>query len=352
MSYENGWAAMNLEMPGKIPRTEYSIEGHWDLLKKVTGRDVSVDSPLEHKISVQRDFRHAWDYGFVFGKLIQGEQLAAKHTSMGHASFQAGGVDFNNETSCPFKSVEEALAFDPLDFYGQKDIKAITRRFEEIYTEEDRKTPDTVSMTGIYITCISGLLEIYGWDMMLTAMGTDPKRFGEITNRYAQWMQQYFIALADTKMPVVMIHDDIVWTSGPFTSPAWYREFVFPNFKKYLEPLREAGKKIIYCSDGNYNEFIDDIADAGFNGFVMEPTTDMGYIAEKYGQTHVIVGNADTRILLYGTKEEIRNEVKRCISIGKKCPGFFMAVGNHIPANTPIDNALYYNEVYEELSQR
>ena len=32
--------------------------------------------------------------------------------------------------------------------------------------------------------------------------------------------------------------------------------------------------------------------------------------------------------------------------------GFFMAVGNHIPANTPVENALYYNEVYEELSRR
>jgi len=29
-----------------------------------------------------------------------------------------------------------------------------------------------------------------------------------------------------------------------------------------------------------------------------------------------------------------------------------MAVGNHIPPNTPVDNALFYNEVYEELAQR
>jgi hypothetical protein len=29
-----------------------------------------------------------------------------------------------------------------------------------------------------------------------------------------------------------------------------------------------------------------------------------------------------------------------------------MAVGNHIPSNTPIENALYYNEVYDELSRR
>jgi hypothetical protein len=38
----------------------------------------------------------------------------------------------------------------------------------------------------------------------------------------------------------------------------------------------------------------------------MEPTIDMAYIAEKYGKNHVLTGNADTRILLSGTKVEIR----------------------------------------------
>jgi uroporphyrinogen-III decarboxylase len=127
---------------------------------------------------------------------------------------------------------------------------------------------------------------------------------------------------------------------------------VFPNYKKYFAPLIESGKKIMFCSDGNFDEFVDDIADTGVHGFVFEPLTDLEYIALKYGQTHVIVGNADTRVLLSGSKEQIRAEVERCISLGRDCPGFFMAVGNHIPANTPVENALYYNQVYEEIGWR
>jgi len=108
----------------------------------------------------------------------------------------------------------------------------------------------------------------------------------------------------------------------------------------------------MYTCDGDYTMFVDDIATAGVDGFVMEPATDMAYIAEKYGKTHSFVGNADTRILLDGTKQQIRDEVARCMDIGKDCPGFFMAVGNHIPPNTPVENALYYNEVYNELGRR
>ncbi len=53
-----------------------------------------------------------------------------------------------------------------------------------------------------------------------------------------------------------------------------------------------------------------------------------------------------------GDRAAFPAEVERCISRGRDCPGFFMAVGNHIPANTPVENALYYNEVYEEFSRR
>jgi len=165
-------------------------------------------------------------------------------------------------------------------------------------------------------------------------------------------MQQYYDALADSDVPVVMIHDDIVWASGPVLRPSWYREFVFPNYAKYTTPLLESGKKIIFCSDGNFTEFIDDIAGCGFHGFVFEPLTNLEAIVERYGQTHVIVGNADTRILLSGGRGAIRTEVERCMSLGRNCPGFFMAVGNHIPPNTPVENALFYNEVYEELAVR
>ena len=35
MSYEDGWAALNLEMPTRIPRTEYSVQMHWDLIRAV-----------------------------------------------------------------------------------------------------------------------------------------------------------------------------------------------------------------------------------------------------------------------------------------------------------------------------
>lgn len=53
-----------------------------------------------------------------------------------------------------------------------------------------------------------------------------------------------------------------------------------------------------------------------------------------------------------GSKEDIRRGGERCISVGKSCSGFFMSVNNMMPPITPVENALYYSEVLDELSPR
>jgi hypothetical protein len=352
MSYQDGWAALNLEMPPRVPRTEYSAEMHWDLIQAVTGIEVGVESPPEVRDRAARAFVKAWNYDLRWSTRIHGEIFGSLRTDMGHAAYLAGAEDLREAGRCPFQSPEEVLAFDPWKAYGNIDQQAWARKFEEHYQANCRWSPDLVNMTGIYVTCVSGLIEIFGWEMLLAAAGTDPAGFGAVADRYCSWAKQYFEALGAADVPVVMVHDDIVWTSGAIFPPEWYRQYVFPNYRKLFPPILDSGKKLLYTSDGNYTEFIDDVANCGVTGFVMEPTTDMKYVAEKYGRTHVFIGNADTRILLSGPKTAIRAEVERCLSIGKRCPGFFMAVGNHLPPNTPVENALYYNRVYEELSRR
>ena len=352
MSYINGKAAINLEFPDIIPRTEYSAEFHWDLVNRVVGTSISEQSSPEEQQKATSAFVKAWDYGIYWNIYMHNQHFGDMYTHMGHASYSSGGSDYSNKVYSPFEDLEDVLAFDPVSAYGVPDPKEAAQIFIDNYALQQKLFPDAVNMTGTYVTCMSGLIEIFGWDMLLMSAGYDPDAFGAVANRYADWMIPYFEALANAKIPVVMVHDDIVWTEGPFISKDWYRQYIFPNYKRFFAPLIEAGSKILYTSDGNYNEFIDDIADCRVNGFVMEPLTDMAAIAERYGKTHVIVGNADTRVLLQGSREDIYAEVKRCMDIGRSCPGFIMAVGNHIPANTPVDNALYYNECYEKLRKR
>jgi hypothetical protein len=354
MSYKSGVAALSLEFTDRVPRTEYSAESyHWPLVQKVTGIDTSIE---ENRAKAKKEFVKKWDYAFFWTTLTRQDTIqesGGRATKMGHAEYAEGGVDFDAEINCPFKTVEEVYNFDALQEYGERNQEELIKELNALYHKEREYWGDiTVSMAGVYITLFSGLIEIFGWEMLLLAMGQDPKRFDRTIENYYQWIKQYFDAWARTDAEVFGSHDDICWTSGPVTHPDWYRKYIFPRYKKLWEPILSSGKKLIFTSDGKYDIFFDDIVNCGANVLVMEPGNDMKGFAEKYGKTHGFVGNADTRILLSGTKEEIYKEVKRCMDIGEKYPGFIMAVGNHIPPNTPVDNALYYNEAYLKLSKR
>jgi hypothetical protein len=314
--------------------------------------DVTNESPAESKQEARRAFVRLWNYDFFWSTLIGRGELGRFSTNMGHAEYAVDGSDRDEDVHALYDDPEDVLAFDPVDALGKKERSELSARFTEHYRANCAANPTGVNMTGTYITVISGLLQLFGWDMLLLAAGTDPRRFGTLTNRYGDWMLQYYEAMAECEAPLIMVHDDMVWTSGPFIAPAWYRQYVFPNFKRYFRPLKEAGKKIVFTSDGDYTMFIDDLVECGVDGFVLEPMTDLAYLAERYGKTHFFIGNADTRILLSGSKEQIRAEVERCMHIGKPYPGFFLAVGNHIPANTPVESCLYYNQCYEEMMMR
>ncbi len=206
-------------------------------------------------------------------------------------------------------------------------------------------------MGGVYITVLSGLIEIYGWETLLLALAS-PRELARVMDAYVEWVSQFYRAYARTGIPVLMCHDDICWTSGPFASPEWYRRDYFPRLGRLLAPWKEAGKKVMFTSDGDTTVFFDDLVACGCDVLVMEPQADMALFAQKYGRTCGFVGNADTRVLLLGGRDDIRREVERCFAIGRACPGFVMAVGNHIPPNTPVDNALWYDECYRKLAPR
>lgn len=271
---------------------------------------------------------------------------------MGHAAYAQGGVDLSLEKSCPFCEPEEVLRFRATEKFGTINAQEILEKINQDYRENCRNYPDTVCMTGCYVSCFSGLIELFGWEMLLLAAGMDAKAFGKVAEDYGNFIRQYFEVLAKCESKIIMIHDDLCWTNGPVVAPEWYREFVFPVLKKETRLLKDAGKIVLFTSDGNYTQFINDVAACGIDGFVLEPVTDLQSIVQAYGKTHVIVGNVDTRVLLSGNRDDIYREVKRSVEIGKNCPGFFLAVGNHIPANTPVENAMYYNEVYMKLRRR
>lgn len=337
MSYDIGWRTLQREAPERLAHTEYC--SNYALVRAVTGLD-----PRTEGAKAWRAFYDAWEYDLLWstndGPVGWGKR--GRITDMGHAEFLEGGIDRRDTVYCPFKDVEEVLNFDAVEEYGLPAMEELVAYYEDFYRRRQATYPNQVFPGGYYKTIVSGAIQAFGWEMLLTA-AADQRRFDRVLESFFRLSLHHYQAWARTSIRVFICHDDMVWSQGPFMHPDFYRRAIFPRYAKLWEVLHEAGKIVLYCSDGTWTEFVDDIAAAGADGFIFEPTTSLEYVVERYGRTHVIVGSkVDCRTLTFGTREQIRQEIEETLRLAKKCPGFVFAVGNHIPSNVPVENALFY----------
>jgi hypothetical protein len=143
-------------------------------------------------------------------------------------------------------------------------------------------------------------------------------------------------AWAATAAPVIIQHDDFVWTAGAFMHPEIYRTVIIPRYAELWKPLHAAGKKVLFCSDGAWTEFAQEIVDAGADGLIFEPCNDFAFMAERFGGSHCLVGSCvDCRDLTFGLWGKAERDMKRTFELLEKCRGAIVAVGNHLPANIP-----------------
>lgn len=326
MSRKIGMDTICLRPTPRLAHTEYSLEYHAGLLK-----------------TLKRGLAEEWDFDFLWctndGPV---DWSKGRVTDMGHAVYAADGSDQRDAVQSPFTDPEEIYAFDPAFEYGVPGHREMVRYYEDWYQAAQAGNPGQVVTGGYYKTVISGALSSFGWDMLLLA-AADRRRFAQVIERFGDYTLLYARAWAETSIEAYIQHDDMVWTAGPFLHPDFYRGVIFPQYKRMWEPLKKAGKKVLFCSDGKWDMFMDDIAACGADGFIFEPTNDLDYVAGRFGSTHCIVGSkVDCRTMAFGTWEQVKAEMDATLALAKRCPGFLWAVGNHIPANVSDEMCIRY----------
>ena len=359
MSYQIGLDVLNLRPAPRYGHTDYCSN---DELKRRLGVRATRLGPAEQQFATgglstdpkAPTFEDAWECDFLWnthdGPVPWGER--GRTTDMGHADFLEGGVDRREPKPSPFHSPEEVWAFDAVKEYGLPDFAGLVKFYEEKYRDAQAANPNQVVTCGYYKTLVSGAIEAFGWDMLLEA-AADQDQFETVLDSFFQLTLHHAKAWAATSAPVYINHDDMVWTEGAFLHPEFYRRAIFPRYRALWKVLRDAGKKVLFCSDGNFVDFVADVAGAGADGFIFEPMLPLETVVGQFGQTHVIISSkVDARTLTFGTPTQIKAEVDATLRLAKQCRGFMFAVGNHIPSNVPVENALYYFDYLKQHWER
>jgi uroporphyrinogen decarboxylase len=138
--------------------------------------------------------------------------------------------------------------------------------------------------------------------------------------------------LAHEDVDFIFFGDDMAYTGGMMISPDMMRNLFFPWYRRYIQIARDAGKAIIFHSDGNIEPIIPDFIAAGLNGLnPIEPLAmDIVNLKRQYAGKVALMGNIDVDLLSRGTQEEVETLTKKRLNELKSGGGYLLASSNSI----------------------
>lgn len=155
--------------------------------------------------------------------------------------------------------------------------------------------------------------------------------------------------------PIYFTWSDIAYKNRLLFSPKVMRELFIPMLRRVCEPLKNAGLTVIFHSDGDVSEILDEMVDAGIDGLnPIEPLAgmDIGAIRKRYGKRLILVGNLDcSQLLPLGSPDEIRSAVKETLRVAGKGGGLFIGSSSEIVPATPLENVLAFYEACREYGK-
>ena len=313
-----------------------------------------------------------WVFNPAFFRAVTGRAISEDPLRVAIEAFRKVGANLTpqfaiatTEDYHPFHSPPSEPAISPEDVCSEierlPDIETLERGFDleaaaENYTRpilEFRKVAqdDILRISSFGHPNFMGSYGKWGYEAFLTALALYPEHIGRwfaYTGEYSR-LQNLAVAEAVRKYdlaPFVYNGDDICYNAGPMCSVDTLRRLYFPALRHAIQPLHDAGIRIIWHSDGNILPILDDLLQAGmwgFQGFQEETGPTLDVMASQrtiWGRRPILIGSVSvTRTMPFATAEDVRADVDRCFAA---CPGggFVLATSSSFGPEVPVENML------------
>ena len=210
-----------------------------------------------------------------------------------------------------------------------------------------------LSIASGYCGFFGSLRELMGDVNLLMAYYDKPELLHEITNYLTEfWMEIYGHVLQDVEVDSAEFWEDMCFKTGPLISPALFREFMMPYYKRLIGFLRANGVRH-FCvdTDGNCTRLIPLFIECGITGmlpFEVQAGMDIVEVRKQYPQLQ-IYGGIDKNLVAQG-KEAIDSELERKMPPLLKQGGYVPFVDHIVHPDISWENFVYYRRRVRELA--
>lgn len=159
-----------------------------------------------------------------------------------------------------------------------------------------------------------------------------------ILERYYEWVLVVTERVNGMGFDAFVSTDDFAFNTGPFLSPALFRELAMPYYRKVGERLTLPW---IIHSDGNVMPYLPDLMELGIAGLhpIEKGAMDMAAVKRTYGSNLCLLGNVDLNILGLGTPQDVDREVQELIQVAGPGGGYVVTSGNSLASYVKPENA-------------
>jgi hypothetical protein len=158
-------------------------------------------------------------------------------------------------------------------------------------------------------------------------------------------------ALREAPICWVQIWEDMCFNGGPLISPAMFRTFLLPLYRRMADAIHEAGVDLIMVdSDGDVAQLAPLWLEAGISGvYPMEQAAgnDLFTYRARYGRNLLMYGGIDKRVLTEGhaaIERELRNKIPLAWE-----GGYIPTLDHTIPSDVTYANYMYYLSLKRKL---
>lgn len=241
-----------------------------------------------------------------------------------------------------FKSPEDVVAYvkqlpTPAQARNEMDFRAEYEGWSELVGRRQENMPDILWVPGHQAGVVRFMWYMdFGFEPYFMALALYPEVMERLFELEAVRAYRRNEAIAQCihdqgLLPVVYLGEDICDNRGPMARPEILRDIYFPHLEYGFRPLREAGVRILWHVDGLAREIVPDLIEAGaggFQGFQEElgmSLADYRELRSAEGEPLLLVGSmSGVKTMPFGSAEEIRAEVERCIDVGQPDGGYVL----------------------------
>jgi len=213
-----------------------------------------------------------------------------------------------------------------------------------------RDCPLTIGAGGFF----GNLRNILGFELLMHTYYDDPALIHEMNEFFLTfWQTLMSRALADLDIDAATMWEDMAYRNAPLISPAMFREFMLPYYKRMTGFLRDHGVDIVIVdSDGNMNELHQLFVEGGVTALLpFEVRAGMDVLATRreFGSSLAIIGGIDKHELSKD-RAAIDRELLTKLPPLLKTGGYIPTVDHRVPPTVPYENYHYYvTRKYEML---